>query len=117
MKTQIFRLMICCFCLLCFITGCIREDFELPDEDKVVVGDCLPQFSVMLDDGHMFSPDSLKGRVLCLTFSIRYAVIVRQNFLYFSRSVQHSVLPMSASYVSVVKKTMRLFQPIGSRMG
>ena len=68
MKTQIFRLMICCFCLLCFITGCIREDFELPDEDKVVVGDRLPQFSVMLDDGHMFSPDSLKGRVLCLTF-------------------------------------------------
>lgn len=68
MKRQIFRLTIWCFGLLCLVTGCIREDFDEPDEDKVVVGDRLPEFSVMLDNGRMFSPDSLKGRVLCLTF-------------------------------------------------
>lgn len=66
-RLKLFQVL-CLVSLSLCMTACIKEDSELQDEDKVTVGDRLPSFSVMLNDGRLFSPDSVKGRILCLTF-------------------------------------------------
>lgn len=51
----------------CLCVSCIRE--EVPaGTDIVKPGDCLPDFSVILNDGSVVSRESLKGKVAVLVF-------------------------------------------------
>lgn len=44
-------------------TGCIKEKTEGAD---LKVGDMIPEFSVVMNDGSVVSDDSLKGNVSCI---------------------------------------------------
>lgn len=51
----------------CLCVSCIRD--EVPaGTDIVGPGDCLPDFSVVLNDGSVVSRESLKGKVVVLVF-------------------------------------------------
>lgn len=51
---------------VCTTTGCISEDE--PQGPSLIVGDSLPQFSVMMSDGQEISTSSLKGVVPVIIF-------------------------------------------------
>lgn len=53
------------FSLLGIITGCIREDIKTGD---VKVGDTLPVFEVVMNDGTFVTDSSLKGNVSVVMF-------------------------------------------------
>lgn len=53
------------FSLLGIITGCIREDIKTGD---VKVGDTLPVFEVVMNDGTVVTDSSLKGNVSVVMF-------------------------------------------------
>lgn len=53
------------FAAMIFLSGCINEDIEGAD---LKVGDRLPDFSVVMNDGTTVSDESLAGSVSCLMF-------------------------------------------------
>ena len=59
MKRIIFILALLCF------SGCINEKIEGVD---LMVGDPIPEFSVVMNDGTVVSDASLKGNISCVVF-------------------------------------------------
>ena len=59
------RLIVAVLCAVLCASGCINEKLEGAD---LKVGDRLPDFSVVMDDGTTVSDEILKGNISCVVF-------------------------------------------------
>ena len=50
------------------IISCINDNITLQNNESLVVGDTIPDFSVKMNDGRVITGDSLRGSVSVIVF-------------------------------------------------
>ena len=56
-------------CILCIsLSACITEDEEMDDGKNLVVGDRIPSFSIVMNDGSRVEDEDLLGKVSLIVF-------------------------------------------------
>ena len=93
------------------LSTCIVEDEEPPVGNNLGVGDKIPQFSVIMNNGKMICNEDLIGNVSLIVFLIRYVIIVGKSCLLYNVSMNH--IPNIRCSVSVVKKVKPRLQNFG----
>lgn len=65
--SRYLRFTACLFLILSLASSCIREKLVL-GEDRISVGDYLPEFEVSVNDGRQISTSNLSGKISVIVF-------------------------------------------------
>ena len=63
---RVLKWMMCFLCI--FLSACITEDEEMESGNNLKVGDRIPSFSVVMDDGSRVEDEDLLGEVSLIVF-------------------------------------------------